>query len=192
MARTFSQADFQGGFYGYPGQPGTYYRQYPFHSQNADTIATVVPTSANLLIAGAGYGYTLQALQSLGYQHLHGFDSSAWAISQKPSLVPLVQSDMTSVSSLATLPALFGLHGQQKIDWCVTEDLLPCCASDAEVATVLANLRGIATNLMHFVSVDLGQAKDAGLLWHTAAEWRALVGTTDPLYQVNGAYGPVP
>lgn len=186
MSRLASVQDFeQGGLYFPP------YQRFPFFGTRADTLRGRFQT-VKILIAGCGWGYTVDELVQRGAD-AWGVDASSYAIDR--SVVPArtrlgdcsVKADMDAIRTVA------GLRGNKFFDVIVTEDLLTCCESEAEVQTMMTTLRASGTLLVHILSVTDGTPRDLadycapGLLWRTPDQWRTIVGgdlLLDPMGRV--------
>lgn len=187
-----SDALFNGGWY---GRANDGYQHYPFLDRNADAFRGALGNT-DLLIAGCAFGYTVQYLTDLpAYTaSAYGFDASAWAISQAQAEVPavaarLMVADALSASDMDAARLMVVGHGARKVPLVVTEDMLPCL-TDAEIPAALANLRAISNTLAHIVTLDGPGADHAtGLNWKSAAEWRALIGSSE--WILNAVTGEV-
>lgn len=169
------------------------YRDFAAFSERVNQLKQrLAPNGQKSAIWGCGFGYMVRWATDAGYD-AHGFDASSYAIGRGQTLLPnyagrlhirnaLLSTDMTPARRDA------GLQGAQRFALLVTEDLLTCC-SDAEISTVLTNLRGIcSTNLAHIVTPieQAGINRDPRINWKTIAEWKAIVSPPDILLGVNG------
>jgi hypothetical protein len=163
---------------------------WPQFRQRAAWLAARFPNTARIGIAGAGCGLTGYYLYTE-----HGIDpfmcDTQWAANIGAGIIPGGTSriralDMT-ISNQANQFRQMANSGQAR-QWPVfTEDLLPAADSEAEVATMLTNIRTTSQfPLVHLVTPlmpDTEQTSD--MLWRTMAQWRTLVGPSDVLVDMN-------
>jgi hypothetical protein len=162
-----------------------------------------------LLIAGCGYGYLVAGLMADGFTDVWGCDASAWAIQQAQALHPaiagrFVVADITVRQNLNALRAAAGLSGNQRFRAAVTEDVLPCAATEAEAQTMLTELRRITTDMAHLITMrfpdgtlqpdgsvtapwSVEPVQMPGFLWRSPAEWIAIINNAgEPIHDQYG------
>jgi 2-polyprenyl-3-methyl-5-hydroxy-6-metoxy-1,4-benzoquinol methylase len=171
---------------------GSWYRQYgrmPIHAHRADAIqGRFTNRTARILIAGCGAGYTVAELTERGYTQVWGCDAAAWIINQGKAEMPQIASrllvaDCTVRSHLSAVRTAAGLTGSQRFALVITDDVLPCMESEAELQTLLSELRRITQAMGHVVTCthpwlpgDLAsRIPGTGLWWRTADEWKASI-----------------
>lgn len=158
--------------------------------------------NAKILIAGCGFGGLVEELMSnRQFNDVWGFDASTYAVGRNtyPSRSSrILQGDVLSSQSMSSVARDAGLRGNQRFSLAITEDLLPCMASLAEVQTALINLRAISQTVAHVISCwnvnDWGIGNTyrhadgsirhingdtiismPGFLWWTPQEWIAAI-----------------
>lgn len=182
MSLLATQAD-----YGLPdGTPGVLYtagyQDFPFFQARINTLKQkFAPTGQTLLIAGCGFGYSVNYAVNAGY-NAFGIDGSSWAINEGKTLLPAIASrlavaDITVASQVDAASKAFGLKGgTPKYALLMTEDVLPCL-SDAEIQTALTVLRArSSSNILHLVTP--GSPGDPGL--DSRMNWKPLGDTATP------------
>lgn len=191
----------QGGWY---GGPDGGYRRYPFFSERAAWVDGQTAAGNKIGVAGCAWGYLVDELRKRG-REAYGFDAASYATLKWAQIRPaettrVVVADArtrTQMTSFRTTTA--GMAGAALIPLVVTEDLLPCL-TDAEVTTVLAELRRIAAKLVHICTCALPTtpgglvndsanvaARSADFNWKTHAEWKRLVGADLVMNAEGGA-----
>lgn len=183
MARLATVEDFEN------GPMYSNYHRYPFFAQRADLIRQRYPNAVRILVAGCGYGFLVDELIQRGV-NAWGVDASVYATGKAAVVLSTnarprvlrgncaVRTDMDAVKSAA------GLRTNQRFDLVVQEDLLPCCDTDAEVQAVVTELRRLGPVLHLVWTHQDGDTHTLPLLWYTAAEWRARLGT-DALWRAQ-------
>lgn len=197
MSWIYSQADYQ-------GIVDDNYREYDFFALRAAYFNGSWNSFKNnsLLVAGCGYGYLVrQLMRDHAFTDVWGFDASAYVQSNPGNLEPEYFSRILQADALGNLNSVrqaAGLKGNQSFRACVTEDVLPTAANEAEAQTMLSNLRGISQGMAHVITPyrpELGEVRQPdgsvtypggvrmpGFLWLTIDEWRALIGPGEPIY----------
>jgi len=178
MAVLGSAANFEG------GTLYSSYRRYPFYAERAAWVRSIVPTG-KVLVAGCGWGYLVDELVALGLD-AWGIDASTYCVGRAVVSSRVLTVEATSRNRPAGARTAAGLGGSTKFAAAVTDDLLPCL-TDAEASTALAELRRVATTLLHIVTPGAAAdpAKAAGLNWKSHAAWKSFVGT-DLVYSAEG------
>jgi hypothetical protein len=177
----------QGGSWYSPPYPETLAEvdaRWPQFAERAAWLHAQYP-SGTIGIVGSGYGWTLYFLNANHGRTVRGVDGQ-WAIAKAKNLLGPTLGSWVDVKDALSSPQmnefrLMGNKGKQVYSVVLTEDVLPSLASDAEVATALAAIRTTASAVVHLVTTrEPGEAVSTeDMLWHTAAEWRALIGPTD-------------
>lgn len=176
------------------------YGRMPVHTFRAETVrGRFSNLSSKLLVAGCGAGYLVDELTQRGYTDVWGVDAAAWLITQGQLEMPqiatrLLVADCLSRPSLAAVRSAAGLSGNQRFAAVITDDLLPCMTSEAELQTLLTELRRVSSAMAHVVTClhpwiqgDLeSRIPNTGIWWQTAADWKASIGVTSEwLYDVE-------
>lgn len=192
MSLRLTQAERQGGLYGYPADSSTWYQRYAiFQTRVDELIGRFAPNNQKLAIWGCP-GYLVDFAVTAGYD-AYGFDIEPDAIAFGQSECPNVANrlfvrDATSSADTDASRGDAGLHGNQRFALLVTEDLLTCL-TDAEIGIALPLLRGICTsNLLHILSItdDGGMNLDPRINWKSKAEWLALLTPPDVCVDPRG------
>lgn len=127
-------------------------------------------------LLGGGYGWVAEEFISAGYANVIVCDTSAYIQGNKNvnAVVEIFNEGATTSNSKRTIRQLLGRgQGSTKIDWAITEDLLPCF-TDAEILQYAPNLREIATNVAHWVT-PLSPGNFMLMNWKTIEDWKALL-----------------
>jgi len=142
-------------------------------------------SNRSVLVVGSGFGFMVEELLARGV-NAWGLDVSEYAISQTPAAIVgrNLLGDARLRSALNAARSAAGLKGNARFDLILTEDVLPCMSSDAEALALAVELRRHAIRVGHRVSTFPSLA-DVGYLWHTLAEWRALLGSGDWLWDYH-------
>lgn len=178
--RLASAEDFeQGGLYNNPP-----YRRYGYFSRRAADMKGRFPTG-KILIAGCGWGYTVDELVKLGFD-AWGCDASQYAIDKANAVLPatsaarILKADVTVLTQLDAVRTAAGLRSGTKFTAVVDEDMFTAL-TDAEIATAAPNLRATGTAVLHLltctkpdISWDMSR-RDPGLTWKSLSEWKALL-----------------
>jgi hypothetical protein len=135
------------------------------------------PTDA-VAILGAGYGWSVEEFLAAGYQNVIACDTSAYIHANKNvnAVVTIYNEGAQTNNSKRTVRQLLNRGGNsQKIDWAITEDILPCF-TDAEISQYAPHLRDIATNVAHWVSCTFeGATHTMDMNWKTRDSWKAFM-----------------
>ena len=193
MARHATPERFNGGWYANPP-----YQRFQFHATRAAVangrFAQI--KGSKILVAGAGFGYLVDELNSLGFTNVYGCDIP-WAIEQGRLALPhianrLIVADVTVRSQLTALKTAAGLTTRQSFALTITEDLLPAADNVTETQLMLTELRRISSSLFHIITMMRpgetknpdgsvsanGAIKRGGdMLWLMPQEWRSAIGT---------------
>jgi hypothetical protein len=130
-----------------------------------------------IAILGAGYGWSVEEFLAAGYTNVIACDTSAVIQGNKAvnAVVTIHNEGGSTNNSKRTIRQLLGRGQNQKIDWAITEDILPCF-TDAEITQYAPHLRDIATNVAHWVSPTFeGAVHTLDLNWKTIDQWKALM-----------------
>lgn len=159
--------------------------QNPELLRRADAlIARGIQTADRVLVAGAGLGYLVQAMEMRGLQNVWGLDNSTWVQSRKSAVtdasVVLINADLGGgVGALRT--ALTNATGARTFDWVITESLLESF-DDAEITTLLNVAEGLLVTgiaLSHLIHVVYTPPFNAVGVFNekTMAQWKAMRST---------------
>lgn len=151
------------------------YHEYPFFAQRAQRLHDRFGGS-KVLVAGCGWGYTVQRGLELGMD-IWGCDASGYALDRAAEVLPpdaaarVLHADVTR--DLADLADRAG----GRFTVAVTEDLCPMLTL-SEIARARTNLRRVSDLVLHWVTAaPRGQAPHPALQTARAADgWRALLG----------------
>lgn len=174
--RLASAADFeQGGLYWPP------YQDHPMFAQRANELNGRYAQN-KVLIAGCGYGYTVNYCLNLGMD-IWGCDASQYALDKATEVLPpaararITMGDITSRNSLNSVRSFAGLSGKQLFQGVVTEDVLGVL-TPAEVSTALVELRRIGNTVLHIVTcskpTDMPGDRHPDLIWRSQQEWKSI------------------
>jgi hypothetical protein len=132
------------------------------------------PTHRVALIGGA-YGWVAEEWISAGYQWVGVFDISAHVHANKSvnAVVTIHNESGETNNSKGNIRQALGRNRNQKIDWAVTEDLLPMY-TDAEINSYAPHLRDLANNVAHWVT-PLAPGSFMEMNWKTMAAWKAMM-----------------
>lgn len=171
------------------------YTRYPFFAERAAWVSAQTPSPDKIGVAGCGWGFLVDELVSLE-REAYGFDAASYATAKAGiAISPQIAQRVVTANAL-TRSQMTGfrtntvkMSGSTPIPLVVTEDLLPCL-TNAEVTTVLAELRRISAKLCHIVTcarpaspgsttVLAGDLTNrlGELNWKAHADWKTLVGT---------------
>jgi len=125
-------------------------------------------------------------IAGLGLDHSLGEGAalfSALDTGETKALLAINDIDIAAARGVAAVKALFGIQGGRKIDYIVSDDILPTL-TDAEAVTLSAAMGDIGRTVVHLVTPGLadgsdkagGAREDLDYNWHSLSEWRALVG----------------
>lgn len=162
------------------------YWDFPQFNQRAVDALARYGQGRTMLVIGCGPGYMVNWLQ-VGGGNAYGIDGSAYAINRGKTEMPsiaqrLVQGDAMNAANMDAMRALAGIRGGQRFFVGITEDILPVL-SDAEITALLVQARRCCTNLLHIITCDHPESQHCTQLnWKTPAQWRALLGPTDIIY----------
>lgn len=158
-------------------------RIYGADGDRLRTALGLQPTQ-RICLLGCGFGWLVEQWRALGFTNLIGAEVSTHLRGRFLTEVPLTiqplilnESGETSTSRRNIKLAL-GVTGNSKLDWIITEDVLPIL-SDQECQQLGSAARDLAANVAHWVSVKQGgfpAGHDPRLNWKTLAEWKALMG----------------
>lgn len=164
---------------------------WPMFRQRAALIAARYPTITRVGVAGAGFGALVYYLILLHGKDAWGCDI-AWAVNQASGTLGtntsrIVAADVLIAADMEKwrLSATGSKSVRNKIPLIITEDLLPCVDSEAEVQTMLTNLRAVGTQLVHIITDGVGTITTDDMLWRTPQQWRTLIGPNEPIYLAN-------
>lgn len=166
----------------YGGVPNGYTREnkeYIARSIAGSIYTTVNPTSDDtILLVGAGFGWVAEYLIELGINKICAVDTSLWIQSQKSieAVVDIHNLDVTSTQDQLTIKNLLGLSANEKIKYCITEDLFSVL-NDAECIDISQNLRNIGDTVIHSIGTQEIKAPNSVLPfnWKTLNEWKQLL-----------------
>lgn len=136
-----------------------------------------------LVLLGAGFGWVAERFVAKGYGPLAdgtangkllSVDTSTYIQANKTSnaAVQVLDADVNAATGRRTIRQQFGSNNAT-VDWVVTEDVLPIL-SDAECGVLASSLRGLATNVAHWVST-VTASSDPRLNWKTLQQWKTLM-----------------
>lgn len=160
----------------------------------------IIPAGSTVLIVGAGFGWTAEKLNDLGYTAV-SLDTSPYVQAEKDNtdeaewdaiLTAQGHSDKSALVKGIVNPrkrSRDGVRGDdiskknqrnnlkaiigQDYDWLVTEEMISTL-TDQEIITLIPYANDLATNFLHVTTVLQG-SQDAGYNWKTGAEWRAFL-----------------
>lgn len=181
----------------YHGRVDTEYRRYPFLVDRAKLYGSKFNTIKDrlIIVAGCGFGYTVDELASLGFTNVWGFDASRYAVeeasvrelsTEQASRITL--ADATKKADMDNIVATLG-----RPYLVLDEDLLSCADTIEEAKLMLANLRSILHNrgqLVHVLTmragtvphISEGTEQITDFLWLSPEEWREIVGPDEAIY----------
>lgn len=128
-----------------------------------------------IVLVGAGYGWVAAEWAAQGWGPIIAIDTSTYIQARKAqnATVEVYNYDINTNKGRNDVKAALGVTGNNKVDWGITEDVLPML-SDAECSQLSTFAHNICTNVAHWTSVaDPGNF--APLNWKTLAAWKALL-----------------
>jgi hypothetical protein len=157
-----------------------------------------------VVVVGAGFGWSLRAWLDRGYgpianntsaSRLLGVDTSAWiqdptrkAANAEPG-TRIDASDVNASTGRRAIRDAFNLQGNtSKVDWIVTEDLLPLLtgsgnspvgAGNNEIQPFCDNCRSLATRVAHWITPGYGPggigstSQIVEMNWKSMDAWKA-------------------
>lgn len=157
-------------------------------------------------LVGAGFGWVAEAFLARGYGpaadgtsagRVASIDTSAWIQANKGANaapgITILNADVNGSTGRRTIKQHFGSRNVI-IDWCVTEDVLPCLVGDGpvpagsnEIQPFCDSCRLLANNVAHWLTT--GPGTHPMVNWKTLDEWKAWV--TPDLVIERGAGGRV-
>lgn len=144
-----------------------------------------------IVLIGGGFGWVAEKFIAAGYGpaadgtangKVAVVDTSTWIQSNKAANAQLSISnaDVNASTGRRAIRNLFGSN-TATIDWAISEDVLtsligtgPTPGGNNEIVPFCQNLRSLATNVAHWVSVGTASS-DPRYNWKTLAEWKAWV-----------------
>lgn len=159
--RLASYEDFEteGGLYWPP------YRDFPFFRERAEFLAHEF-SGARILIAGCGWGFTVQHARTLGLD-AWGVDASPYALRRARELGLLREVQYGDITNAETLPGL-------EVDVVVTEDVYPMLTGE-EIHRAQGVLHGLTDTVLHYITPAHDPAHPAIVTVLDEAEWRELL-----------------
>lgn len=169
----------QGGLYANPP-----YRRYDYFISRAAEIKGRF-AGGKVLIAGCGWGYTVDELVKLGID-AWGCDASQYAVDKAKAVLPaasagrVLLADVTVASQLDAVRVAAGLKGKTTFTAVVDEDMFTAL-TDAEIATAAPNLRATGNVVLHLLTCTKPEIpwdmdrRDPSLNWKSLPEWQALL-----------------
>jgi hypothetical protein len=165
--------------------------------------------SQRFLVVGACYGFLVDEMRDRGLTvsgvewNAWGAEASTFAISQAQShLAParankIVLANAAVVNGLNAAKTAAGVANNQRFDVVITEDLLPCAVSEAEIQAMLTECRRVSANngVLHLIScLRPGEVVDpnvrfSGYIWKTLAQWRTTLArpqAQEPILDLEG------
>lgn len=156
------------------------------------------PTTTSILIVGAGFGWSMEYLISLGYSDVYAQDTSAWIQAEKGNVNPRDgQPNSTApgrihgngLNNAGQRRQLVRETLDREYDVIVSERVMSSL-SDAEAAQAsgwvhendILQPGGVVVH----IEVDSTGAGDPGYNWHTLDDWKALI-PADVWVSSNGA-----
>lgn len=146
-----------------------------------------IQTTDRVLIAGAAYGWTIEAAHDAGFPNVWGIDSSSYIQANAPTHsrgdVLMVRDDFTGGGRVRA--ALRSLTGDDVFQWVISESVLESY-NDNEIPALLnaaESVKATGVGLDHCVhmvhcldeTVDPpGRNQDPVFNWKTLAAWNAL------------------
>ncbi len=142
-----------------------------------------------IALIGAGFGWVAERFVELGYGPMASgtaagkicnVDTSTWIQANKTgnATTTIINADVNASTGRRTIKQQFG-STTAVIDWAVSEDVLPLLTGagatpggNNEIVPFCQNLRSLATNVAHWISVGTASG-DPRLNWKTLAEWKA-------------------
>lgn len=158
-------------------------------------VALGMTAGQRIALVGAGFGWVAEEFLAQGFGpiadgttngRLAATDTSTWIQNNKNSnaVVNILNADVNASTGRNAIKSAFGLKGNVKIDWIVTEDVLPLLigtgptpAGNNEIQPFSSACRQLATKVAHWVTPRYGDgsAQDTRLNWKSLSEWKAWV-----------------
>ena len=110
----------------------------------------------SILIIGAGFGWRVEDLVTLGLGPICATDTSAWIqenvqTEANPGII-IYNLDINDAIDRDAIKAVLNLGASDKFKWGITEDVLPCL-TDQECIEMSNNMRTICESVVHYVSI---------------------------------------
>lgn len=133
-------------------------------------------TNDTIAFIGSGYGWIAEHWSSSGYPNVAAFDTSSYIHANKAdnALLVIHNEDGLNASSQARMKSVFSIDPAMKIDWVITEDVIPCL-SDEELQVFLPAMRMLGKKVVHWTSLKT-DGNFAPLNWKTSDEWKTFIG----------------
>ncbi len=171
-----------------------------FESQAANLVARFAwPLNSSIAIVGCGFGWSVEALQALGYPNVWGADTSLYIQAVKAQIDPADGIARSLVPDRVRDDDLMGNPGRNRFiretigqggqfDVVILENLVTSL-SDIEVGNATGVINQIARVAASLIIIDVptAPASDPDYNWHTVAEWDALIAGTDWIFVTAGA-----
>lgn len=129
-----------------------------------------------ICLVGGGFGWVTEDFITAGYARARCADSSSWIHADKVhhAAIPIINADIITAAGQVALKTAFNLQAGEKLDWVITEDVLPCL-NDAEVIAFVIACRKMGAKVAHWLTPKLGPSQDARLNWKSIVEWKTMV-----------------
>jgi len=144
-----------------------------------------------IVLVGAGFGWVAEEFIAQGYGpaadgttngKVCAVDTSTWIQNNRGAnaQVSILNADVNASTGKRTIRQQFGSN-TALLDWVISEDVLPILTgidpgSNNEIIPFCQNLRTLAPNVAHWVSVLIpGSDQDQRLNWKTLADWKSWV-----------------
>lgn len=146
---------------------------HPFSFAPADRI----------LIVGCGAGYSIEGFRMLGFPNTWGLDYSSVLEASTGIITPGIESQIAWVNVAAGGQAkarLRNVTGDDIFDWVISEDVLPCYDTGAEMDGLLDAAESVLTGsdlsqIIHMVTPLLpDNTQDPDFLWLSLDDWKAV------------------
>jgi len=181
----------------YHGKVDTDYRRYPFLVERAKLLGSKFNAIKNrlIVIAGCGFGYTVDELSSLGFTNVWGFDASKYAVEEASvrelstdTASRIILADATRKDDMDNIVSELG-----RPYLVLDEDLLSCADTVEEAKLMLDNLRSMLHQrgqVVHVLTMRAGTVPHlpkgteqmSGFLWLPPEEWREIIGPDGKIY----------
>lgn len=144
-------------------------------------IAINPTADQKILIVGAGFGWIAEMWMESGISSICAVDTSTWIQSNKAenAVIDIYDYDVMSSQGVAAIKQVLNVAPEDKIDLCVTEDLI-YSYTDQECVALAEQLRTFCSRIVHYTS--RGPQKPENFTpelskynWKLGAEWKQLL-----------------